>query len=372
MFATKKPQAATPKSNGGDVLIKKLSALPPSVDLVVATVVGGYSFVAIYVDNSKFIGLICILLGLAFALLGLSALSREMKAFKQVDSKSTPEALRALKTPQFEKYLTALFSLDGYQVRSAIDELHRQDDADLIAVKKKETLLIQFNHWDEDSVGTRPIQSLQKAASAFRATGCVAITLGRFSADAVTWANRKGVVLMNINDLIAMANRLTGKGPATTLTDAKNQETGPVEASPQPDSGKRRFLVIDFIGVGNGLKKLEELLQENADYLLLASTLPVGKTLETLREELSGCADRLVGEISSSLEGRYFAIQKFLQTTPEGRQAVWLAVDSEPRRFPESCSELVAMNPAFGFDDAVAQRLRDAMRLTDQRARINA
>ncbi len=112
--------------------------------------------------------------------------------------------------------------------------------------------------------------------------------------------------------------------------------------------------------MGNGLKKLEELLQENADYLLLASTLPVGKTLETLREELSGCADRLIGEISSSLEGRYFAIQKFLQTTPEGRQAVWLAVDSEPRRFPESCSELVAMNPAFGFDDAVAQRLRDA------------
>ena len=148
MFGPAKKQTDAPKRNGVDVLIKKLSALPPSIDLIVAAVVGGYSFVAIYVDNSKLIGLICILLALTFALLGIAALSREMKAFKQVESKTSPDALRTLKTPEFEKYLMALFSLDGYEARTAIDDLHRQDDADLIATKKKETILIQFNHWD--------------------------------------------------------------------------------------------------------------------------------------------------------------------------------------------------------------------------------
>ena len=134
MFGPAKKQTDAPKLNGVDVLIKKLSALPPSIDLIVAAVVGGYSFVAIYIDNSRFIGLICILLALTFALLGMAALSREMKAFKQVESKTSPDALRALKTPEFEKYLMALFSLDGYEVRTAIDDLHRQDDADLIAI----------------------------------------------------------------------------------------------------------------------------------------------------------------------------------------------------------------------------------------------
>jgi len=71
MFGPKKPPAAAAgkKPNGVDVLIQKLAALPPSMDLLVAAVVGGYSLVAIFVDGAKFVGLVCILIGLIFALL---------------------------------------------------------------------------------------------------------------------------------------------------------------------------------------------------------------------------------------------------------------------------------------------------------------
>lgn len=109
--------------------------------------------------------------------------------------------------------------------------------------------------------------------------------------------------------------------------------TANTESSTQPDheqtplvpaSNRRRYLVVDFLGIGEGLALLEELLQENPAYHVLASTLPVGQTIDDVREGLSRCASQLVGEIASSLEGRYFAIQKYLQTTPEGRQAVWL------------------------------------------------
>ncbi|KAB2911186.1 MAG: hypothetical protein F9K30_21940, partial [Dechloromonas sp.] len=161
MFGPKKPPAAAGKKpNGVDVLIQKLAALPPAMDLLVAAVVGGYSLVAIFVDGAKFVGLVCILIGLIFALLGINAVMREMKAFKQIEANSTPDGLRSMKRKQLEQYLTALFSLDGYRVRSAIGELDRFDDADLIAVKKDQTILIQFNHFDEDVVDIKPIQSL--------------------------------------------------------------------------------------------------------------------------------------------------------------------------------------------------------------------
>ena len=173
MFGPNKPPAASAgtKPNGLDVLIQKLSALPPAFDLMIAAALSAYSLVAIFVDNAKLVGLVCILLALIFAMLGISSITREMKAYKLVESSSTPDILRRMKTTQFEHYLAALFTLDGYRLRSAIDELHRQDDADFIATKKKEVLLIQFNHWDEDIVGIKSIQSLQKAAMVSHATG---------------------------------------------------------------------------------------------------------------------------------------------------------------------------------------------------------
>ena len=211
MFGPKKQSAAGKKPSGVDVLLQKLAALPPAMDLMIAAIVGGYSLVAIFVDNAKFVGLVCILISLIFALLGINAVMREMKAFKQIESNSTPDTLRGMKRKQLEQFLFALFSLDGYRVRSAIGELDRFDDADLIAVKKDQTILIQFNHYDEDLVDIKPIQSLQKAATANQATGCIAITFGKFSANAIDWARRKEVNLLNVEDVIAMACRLTGK-----------------------------------------------------------------------------------------------------------------------------------------------------------------
>lgn len=368
MFGPKKPHA-TAKPNGVDVLIQKLAALPPAIDLVLAAVLGGYSFVAIYVDNAKLVGLVCILSALIFAMLGISAVMREMKAFKLVESGSTHDGLRSMKTQQFEHYLTALFSLDGYRLRSAIDELHRQDDADLIAVRKKEAVLIQFNHWDEDTVTTKHIQSLHKAATVFRATGCIAITFGRFTPEAIDWAERKGVVLMTIEDIIEMASRLTG----TSIKDAHPLPSPEVQVEQSNEiaeivRGHHRFLIVDFAGIDHGLTRLNELLLEHPAYQVVASSIPMGKTIESVREGLGDCGSRLIGEVAQCSDGRYFAIQNYLLTTAEGKQATWLALDSEPRKFPEGCSELIAVNKAFGFDSSAAQRLLEAMLLVDKRA----
>ena len=361
----KKPQAVKP--NGVDVLIQKLGALPPTIDLMVAASLGGYSFVAIYIDNAKLVGLVCILLALIFAMLGISAVLREMKQLKLVEKTSTHDALRAIKAQQFEPYLIALFGLDGYRVRSAIDELHRMDDADLIAEGKKEVVLIQWNHFDEDVVGAKQIQSLHKAASVFKADRCIAITFGLFSREAVEWAARKGVVLMNMDDVIAMAGKFTG------VTAEEAQSLPPeVQIEQQHEiaevvRGHHRFLFVDFVGLDQGFVRLTELLKEHPAYQVIASTLPDGGSIEAVKEKMVDCGDRLVGKIEPAQAGRYFAIQHYLEKTPEGKQATWLAIDSEPRLFPEGCTEFVSINKAFGFDHSAAQRLLDAMLLIDRR-----
>lgn len=368
MFGPKKQTAAGKKPNGVDVLFQKLAALPPTMDLMIAAIVGGYSLFAIFVDNSKFVGLVCILISLIFALLGINAVMREMKAFKQIESNSTPDTLRGMKRKQLEQFLFALFSLDGYRVRSAIGELDRFDDADLIAVKKDQTLLIQFNHYDEDLVDIKPIQSLQKAATANQATGCIAITFGKFTANAIDWARRKEVNLLGIEDVIAMASRLTGKSvedapPAPPPAGREEQQHEVREVL----HGQHRFLFVDFAGLDHGLTHLSEVLEQHPSYQVVASTLPVGKTMEAVRDGLLGCGNRLISQVQAISEGRYFAIQKHLTASPDGKHSTWLALDSEPRQFPEGCSELIALNRTFGFDASTAQRLIEAMVLVDRR-----
>ena len=131
--------------------------------------------------------------------------------------------------------------------------------------------------------------------------------------------------------------------------------------------GQHRFLFVDFAGLDHGLTHLSEVLEQHPAYQVVASTLPVGKTMEAVRDGLLGCGNRLIGQVEAIPEGRYFAIQKHLSASPDGKHSTWLALDSEPRQFPEGCSELIAVNRAFGFDASAAQRLIEAMVLVDRR-----
>src|SRR5574338_605837 len=245
MYGQKKKPTAKP--NSVDTLIKKLAELSPSVDLLVASALGGYSLYASFVDSAKLVGLICLLFSSVFAVMGIASIMRQMKDCRMIEENANPEALRAMKTAQFEKFLIALFKLDGYRVRLAIDELHRLDDADLILERKKETILLQYNHWDEEAVGIKPLQSLYKAASNFRAHGCLVVTCGGFTPEARDWAQRKGVVLMNMDDILAMARRLTGSSQSPTIPLQEDSlqvegQQGELEISRQDDISPSRTI----------------------------------------------------------------------------------------------------------------------------------
>lgn len=354
------------KPNGFDNLFQKLNSLPPVVDLLIAATIGGYAFVAIYVDDAKLVGLACFLIALIFAMMGISSVMKEMKNFKIIEQKANLDALRDMKTAEFEKYLMSMFIMDGYKVRSGIDEFHRQDDADLIAVRKKETVMIQFNHWDEDKVDAKAIQSLHKAAGAFRATGALAVTLGQFTPEATAWATRKGVQLMTARDVIAMARRLTGQADETEDQSAETSVEATTNTVSDPVPPASRLLFVNFVGIEQGIAKLGELVDQHPLYRIVATKLPPLMTLDDAKRQLGNAADRLVNTIGSSPDGRYFAVQQYLLENGQSH-ANWLAIDAEPREFPEGCSELIAINRIFGFDDAAAHRVTEAIHFLERR-----
>ena len=170
-----------------------------------------------------------------------------------------------------------------------------------------------------------------------------------------------------------MACRLTGK----SVEEAHPEPPAEVQEEVRHEvqevlSGHHRFLFVDFSGLDHGLTHLADVLRQHPAYQVIASTLPLGKDLEAIREGLQECGNRLVGQLEGISEGRFFAIQKHLSAAGEGKHATWLAIDSEPRQFPEGCTELIAVNRAFGFDTSAAQRLIEAMVMVDRRSAVHS
>ena len=342
-----------------------MEQLPPLVHLFSAATLAAYALFAIFIDNAKFVGLCCIAIALMFAVMGVFAQLREMRSYKVIASNSNKEKLLAMTAAEFEQYLVALFSLDGYKVRSAIGELDRMDDADLIAVKKKQVLLIQYNHWFENTLHVKHLQSLHKAAAAFRATECFAISFGACAQDTKTWAERKGVTIKTAEDILALAHKLTGESeiltnksePQTTDPEPK-WVVAPTEPTPTPP---KQYLFFDFGGIDRDLSLLDAVLEEFPQFLLFATTLPDDQSIETVRFSLPRSGHFLIGAVPHHADGRYYAIQNFLMTTPEGKHAQWIAVDTEPRQYPEGTIELVVVNRSFGFDRHCASILRSML-----------
>lgn len=356
------------KPNPIDDLLRKLTSLPPTIDLLIAGSAAVYALVAIFVDNQRVVGLGAMLIALLFAVFGIISLSREMKLSKVVAQCSLSETLMNMQNKQFESYVITLFNLAGYNVRLAIDEIHRADDADLIAERKKEIVLIQYNHFDDDGLDMRSVQSLFKAGAALRATQCIAITFGRIAPEVANWSARKGIRILGMKEVLEYAETLTGSSSPQELSTPPEVVAEIAHEVTDIQNSTRRYLFVDFDGIAGGLSQLTDLLEHHPAYELVASKLPEGSSLDELRAKLTSCSDRIHGFLGDqTTTGRYFQIQHYLANTKEGKQATWLALDAEPRQFPEGCSELVAINKAFGFDHSASQRLIEAMLLVDRR-----
>lgn len=345
-----------------DAFLQKLMEQPPTVHLMLAASMGILAYFAI-TQSAKFTGLITGLGALIFALMGLNSLFREMKLLKILEMESSLARLETIHMREAEIYIKALFTLLGYSLRSTQGELQREDEADLIATKKKETVVIKFNTWDDDIVSMPGVEACRRAGSTLRVDRCITITQTMFSAEAVEWSKRKGVELLTAKDLLVMAAPLIGADPDALINPAPDYDVVAEIKHEIADvaHGHHRFIFIDFAGLQTGYAKLIELLLGHPAYQLVAASLPDGHTLDTLKPLLSDCGNRLVGQLTDTPSGKYYSVQQFLKTQPQGRSTPWLALDTNPRAYPEGCTEFVAINPSFGFDHDASSRLQDAI-----------
>ena len=270
------------RKNPVDDLLARIINLPAGLDVLVAVAAAGFSFVSAYVSNAPFVSLISAMVALSFAFLAVNAILREVRWINYLAAKASPEILSAMNRKEFEVFLTILFRLNGYKIRSAVNELHRQDDADWILNRKKENLLLQFNHFDEDSIGMQALQSLQKAALIFQASGAIAITTGHFLPEAKQWGDRKGLRLMTTDHLVEMAKQ---------FMDTPSSLAAPHHASSRKNGGSELktktpsecVLFVDFSGVSSGLEALNDLITSFPLTRLIATTL-LGRPAVTKKE----------------------------------------------------------------------------------------
>lgn len=345
---TSKPQ----QKKGIDRLLIKLTQLPAHIHLIGAVCIGAYATFAILLEGSKFLGVTCLFLATIFVVFGFISLTREMNNVKAMEKCKSIADLQTMTRTQFERYLIALYNLQGFQVNTNTLALPRTDDVDFIATKKKEVLFVQYNHWDEDTIEIEHIRSLHKAASLEKATGMVAITLGQYSDEARSLGIRKGVTLLSANDLIRLSNSLVGNNNLSIPTaEASSTDSWDTELPPPVT------LFVDFAGLDQGIELLDDILSTYPRTTLVASTLPENTTLDDLKAKLPRHSQRIQDQIDQSEGQRYYAIQKYMND----QHAPWLALDSNPRQFPEGCTDVVIFSGVLGFDVHCAKRLKVAI-----------
>ena len=368
MFEKKKQIVRAKKQQAIDVLLSKLNNLPPSMNLVIALSSGCFAAYGIYLSNQPFIGVVGAIGALCFAFLAINATLREIRWLKFLSANASKESLLQMDRQRFELYLSILFRLSGYSIRSALNELHRQDDADWIVSKKKETILVQFNHFDEEFVGIQQLQSLQKAAMVFEASGAIAITIGEFYPDAKQWGARKGLKLMTAEDLLVMAAEFTGESQNSETAPTAHGTEDRTEPMPHNRPSASCLVFVDFAALVDWVSDIAQVIAQFPYVQLVATSVPENVLPEAM---LLGSGLNFAGTTDNHPSGRYFSIQHYLDKQPQGKQTPWVSLDSEPRQYPSGCSELVAINPSFGFNESAKTRLIESLSLSMRRFQTN-
>jgi hypothetical protein len=85
-----------------------------------------------------------------------------------------------------------------------------RQEVDLVAVKKKETVLVQINHWNEGILRKAQIGALHKAALVKKASSAMLLTFADYPEDVASFAKIKEVVIVTVSLLLSMSEEASG------------------------------------------------------------------------------------------------------------------------------------------------------------------
>lgn len=377
-----KPQSK-PKNND---LLKRITNLPPTLDLLIAFPLAGYAGYVLHAgDGSRMFGFMAIAAAFCFAGLGINAVMRNMRELKVLEQYSQPGLITKLDEPKFERMLRALYTTRGYMIEEPGE--HQEDPGyDFILSRAKERILVRTRDWVEDKVPLSTLKKVWNAKRPVKANGIIIVTNGVFAEDALEWGGRQNVEMLTGKDIeAAVLAEVSGgqdvKAGKASKKDAPARQpptvplprTSPVAPiPPATPSGPPppQFIFLDFATIEKGAGPLGDLLSKHPGFQIVATT---GKErpLDDLKTQLSGYGDRLCGKTPDMPEygasARYYEIVHYLANSQNGRNAKWIALDTQPNAFPEGCAELVLVSRAHGLDQQAINNIEGRMALVERR-----
>jgi len=375
-----KPQAHA-KSKNND-LVKRILNLPPTLDLLIAFPLAAYAGYVLHAgEGPRMFGFMAIAAAFCFAGLGVNAVLRNMRELKVLEQYSRPGLVTQLDEAKFERILRALYTTRGYMIEEPGD--HHEDPAyDFILIRAKERLLVRTRDWVEDKVPLSTLKKVWNAKRPVKATGIVIATNGEFAEDAVEWGRRQNIEMLTGRDIEAAVlaevadgqqNDMAGKKkpPTSPPSNSMPQQVAvPVQLTAAPVPPPPQFIFLDFAAIEKGTEQLGGLLDKHPGYQIVATT-GKDRPLEDMKAQLSGYGDRLCGKTPDMPEygtsARYYEIVHYLANSANGRNAKWIALDTQANAFPEGCAELVPISRMHGLDQQVLADLESRMRIVDRR-----
>jgi restriction system protein len=94
------------------------------------------------------------------------------------------------------------FRRHGYKVREVRGRGRADGGVDLVLVRNGESTVVQVKHWRRDVVGVSLVRELYGVQRASAAASAIFVTMGRFSSDAIAFADQVGMTLVDGPELL--------------------------------------------------------------------------------------------------------------------------------------------------------------------------
>jgi len=170
----------------------------------------------------------------ALFFLGIAGISAFYSARKRrlVDSQQSLESLRELSWQQFEWMVAEAYQRQGYHVDESIRG-GADGGVDVVLKRDGGTYLVQCKNWKSQSVGVPIVREQLGLLTHHKADGSIIITSGKFTRDAVAFAEANGIQLIDgpaLLDLVKSVQRnpLSPSPPAIEPIEAPHTPICPL------------------------------------------------------------------------------------------------------------------------------------------------
>lgn len=215
----------------GYLLLQRL-AIPAPVTSVQPSAMAEALLQSVITGSAKIGQYLVPIIGLLGAAISFSRRKQRNTLLTGVAQAQSAQALDHMSWREFELLAGEAFRLQGYRVSENAGS-GPDGGVDLTLSKGNETFLVQCKQWKALKVGVNVVRELYGVMAAKGASGGFVVTSGRFTDDAIAFAQGRNVQLVDGPKLFAMIQQAKQSLPATDQRPTQRFNPRP-QATPKP------------------------------------------------------------------------------------------------------------------------------------------